>query len=158
MRPPVRCTVVLLLPLLLAAAIAQAQASPDPESLELPTLVGLTVPEALERFGAPAEVFAARGAEPWQDDVVFYYPPGFYLFWYQNRVWQARVDDSFEGTFLNLSMGRSREQVLAALGPPMREVGDSLVYHLEDRGYPVRLRLYFRDGILADAYCYRGDL
>ncbi len=46
----------------------------------------------------------------------------------------------------------------ALLGPPMREIGDSLVYHLEDRGYPVRLRLYFREGLLADAYCYRGDL
>jgi len=156
-RSPVRCAVVLLLPLLLAAAAAAAQ-GPDPAGLDLPTLVGLTLPEALERFGAPAEVFAARGAESWQDDVVFYYPPGFYLFWYQNRVWQARVDGSFGGTFLNLAMGRSREQVLAALGPPMREVGDSLVYHLEDRGYPVRLRLYFRDGALADAYCYRGDL
>jgi hypothetical protein len=153
-----RCTVVLLLPLLLAAAAAAAQVPPDRDDLDLPTLVGLTLQEALERWGAPAEVFAARGEEPWQDDVVFYYPPGFYLFWYQNRVWQARVDARFGGTFLNLSMGRSREQVLAALGPPMREVGDSLVYHLEDRGYPVRLRLYFRGGTLADAYCYRGDL
>jgi hypothetical protein len=164
-----------LLALWLSAASAQGQApalpqpnpSPPPDSdsapaeLDLPALVGLTLTEALQSFGAPEQVFCARGAESWQDDVVFYYPGHLYLFWYQNRVWQARVDEHHAGAFLAsraLSMGRSREEVLAMLGPPMRELGDSLVYHLEDRGYPVRLRLYFREGRLADAYCYRGDL
>lgn len=149
---------VLLLPLWLAAAAAAAQ---EPADLDLSGLVGLTPPEAFERFGAPAEVFAARGAENWQDDVVFFYPSHLYLFWNQNRVWQARVDERYSGSFLAsraLAMGAGRTEVLALLGPPMRELGDSLVYHLEDRGYPVRLRLYFREGLLADAYCYRGDL
>jgi hypothetical protein len=93
--------------------------------------------------------------------VVFFYPGHLYLFWYQDRVWQARVDEHHGGGFLaarGLAMGARREEVLGLLGPPMRELGDSLVYHLEDRGYPVRLRLYFREGLLADAYCYRGDL
>jgi len=153
----------LLLPLWLAAAgaAAQEQTVQAPADLDLPALVGLTLPEALERFGAPEQVFAARGEQDWQDDVVFYYPARVYLFWYQNRVWQARVDEGYAGSFLAsraLAMGRSREEVLTALGPPMRELADSLVYHLEDRGYPVRLRLYFREGLLADAYCYRGDL
>ena len=142
-------------------AAAQAQAAAGPAGLDLPALVGLTLPEAIQRFGAPEQVFAARGEEGWQDDVVFYYPGHLYLFWYQNRVWQARVDEQYAGSFLasvTLAMGRSREEVLGLLGPPMRELGDSLVYHLEDRGYPVRLRLYFREGLLADAYCYRGDL
>jgi hypothetical protein len=155
-----------LLTLWLAAVAAAAQepspaaAPPSPE-LDLPALVGLTLPEATQRFGAPEQVFCARGEESWQDDVVFFYAGHLYLFWYQNRVWQARVDEHFAGSFLAsraLAMHRSREEVLAALGPPMRELGDSLVYHLEDRGYPVRLRLYFREGLLADAYCYRGDL
>jgi hypothetical protein len=155
----------LLLPLWLAAAAAAAQepVPPAPASpeLDLPALVGLTLPESIQRFGAPEQVFAARGEESWQDDVVFFYPAHLYLFWYQNRVWQARVDERYAGSFLAsraLAMGRSREEVLGLLGPPMREFGDSLVYHLEDRGYPVRLRLYFREGLLADAYCYRGDL
>jgi len=149
---------VLLLPLWLAAAAAAAQ---EPADLDLSNLVGLTLPEAIERFGAPTEVFAARGAEDWQDDVVFFYPSHLYLFWNQNRVWQARVDERYSGSFLAsraLAMGAGRTEVLTLLGPPMRELGDSLVYHLEDRGYPVRLRLYFREGLLADAYCYRGDL
>jgi hypothetical protein len=136
-------------------------ADPAPAVLDLPALVGLTLAQALERFGAPEQVFCARGPESGQDDVVFYYPAHLYLFWYQDRVWQARVDERYAGGFLAspaLAMGARREEALAALGPPLRELEDSLVYHLEDRGYPVRLRLYFREGRLADAYCYRGDL
>jgi hypothetical protein len=189
-RPDVRVLGVLLLPLWLAAAAAGAQEAapvpPEADPLDLPSLVGLTLPEALEHLGVPAEMFASRGEEGWQDDVVFYYPSHLYLFWYRNRVWQARLDERYSGSFLAavvgpvgteggakadreaaakagaaeaaLVMGRSRDQVLSVLGPPMREIDGSLVYHLEDRGYPVRLRLYFRDGRLVDAYCYRGDL
>jgi hypothetical protein len=153
-------------PLGLPAAQVQDPAAVDPPAqgepaLDLAALVGLTLPEAFERFGPPQRVFAARGEESWQDDVVFFYSGHLYLFWYQERVWQARVDEHHAGGFLaawRLSMGAGREEVLGLLGPPMRELADSLVYHLEDRGYPVRLRLYFREGLLADAYCYRGDL
>lgn len=162
-----------LLPAFLLAAAAGAaqdaappQPAPDPltpaqPALDLAAIVGLTLGEAFERLGAPQRVFADRGEEGWQDDVVFFYPGHLYLFWYQDRVWQARVDEHHAGGFLAaraLAMGARREEVLGLLGSPMRELGDSLVYHLEDRGYPVRLRLYFREGLLADAYCYRGDL
>jgi hypothetical protein len=172
-RPFVRRLAGALLPaFLLAAASAAAQdaAPPQPSldpltpaqpALDLAAIVGLTLGEAFERLGAPQRVFADRGEESWQDDVVFFYPGHLYLFWYQDRVWQARVDEHHAGGFLAaraLAMGARREEVLGLLGPPMRELGDSLVYHLEDRGYPVRLRLYFREGLLADAYCYRGDL
>jgi hypothetical protein len=158
-RPPA----ALLAALLAALGPVPAGWAQEParQELDLPALVGLTLPEALARFGAPEQVFAARGEESWQDDVVFYYPDHLYLFWYQSRVWQVRVDELHAGGFLAsraLAMGARREEVLGLLGPPMRELDESLVYHLEDRGYPVRLRLYFRDGRLADAYCYRGDL
>ena len=103
-------------------------------------------------------MFSARGGEEWQDDVVFYYPQHLYLFWYQNRVWQVRLDQRYAGEFLGLKMGQSREAALAALGSPFKELSDSLVYQLEDRGYPVRARLYFENGLLRDAYCFRGDL
>lgn len=150
-----------ILLLLLAATVAVGQAAvaaETAEAVDLPALVGLTLAEALERFGAPEEVLAARGAEPWQDDVVFYYPQHLYLFFYQNRVWQARVDARYEGKFLAIGMGASRGEVLVVLGAPMKELPESLVYQLEDRGYPVRLRLYFEEDRLVDAYCFRGDL
>jgi len=145
----------LALLLLLAASSAPAQTV---EGEELPELVGLTLAESLERLGAPAEVFALRGEEAWQDDVVFFYPQHLYLFWYQNRVWQVRLDAGYEGRFLGLGMGSRRAEVLAALGSPMKELPDSLIYQLEDRGYPVRLRLYFEEERLVDAYCFRADL
>ncbi|MBN1838274.1 MAG: hypothetical protein JW820_20615 [Spirochaetales bacterium] len=126
---------------------------PDPVAL-----LGVGLAEALERFGAPAEVSVLRGEEPWQDDVVFSYASGLHLFWYQNAVWQVRLDVRWAGEVLQLRMGAARQRVRELLGPPWREEEDALVYHLEDRGYPVRLRLYFAESLLVDAYCYRGDL
>ncbi len=61
-------------------------------------------------------------------------------------------------SFFNLKKGLSTEEVLKVMGAAFAEVGDSLVYNLEDRGYPLRLRLFFADGFLNDFYCYRGDL
>jgi hypothetical protein len=133
------------------------------------SLIGSTVAEAFAALGAPAEVFAYRGADSRQDDVVFYYPSHVYLFWFQNRVWQVRADGRYEGPFLGLTMGSSRDQVIAAVGRQFQELADSLVFLLQDasqlagadgrsRGaYPLRLRVFLQDGKASDAYLYRGD-
>jgi hypothetical protein len=113
--------------------------------------------DAFAAFGAPDEVLAHRGEEPWHDDVVFYYDRHFYLFWFQNRVWQLRVDHRYQGSFLDLTMGQSEESVRMSLGEPLAELEASLIYQLAEIGYPVRLRLVFRDGRLSDAYLYRAD-
>jgi hypothetical protein len=131
---------------------------PSQQALDLPALVGLTLEEAYLRLGAPAEVYSLRAAEQQQDDVVFYYSGHLYLFWYQNRVWQARADGRFGGTVFSLSMGDSRERVLEVMGKPVVELEDSLVFHVEDRGYPVQAGFYFEEGHLSDVYCFRGDL
>ena len=142
-------TLVLLLP----CGTLHAQ-----EIVDLPALIGLTLGEVHQSLGAPAEVYALRGQEPEQDDVVFYYPSHLYLFWFENRVWQVRADSRFPGQVFALSMGASRQQVIAALGRPILEFPDSLVFHIEDRGYPIQARLYFDESGLADVYCFRGDL
>jgi len=148
--------------LLMLAAVLSLGAEPHAimsgVEADLSSLVGLGLPEAIERFGAPAEVSCYRGEEPWQDDVVFYYPGGVHLFWYQNRVWQIRLDIRYSGRVFELLMGSTRERVRDTMGPPWREEDGALVYQLEDRGYPVRLRLYFEEDLLVDVYCYRGDL
>jgi len=158
-----------LLALLLAAAAGHAQdmAAPDPAGQ---AMVGWGLQEAFSRLGAPAEVFALRGAQADQDDVVFYYSQHLYLFWFQNRVWQVRYDRRHTGEPFALRMGCSRQRVTEVLGQPllvMEGAADapdaaaglpSLVYQLEDRGYPVRLRLYFEGDRLVDLYCYRADL
>jgi hypothetical protein len=125
--------------------------------------VGLTLQEAYEILGVPEEVFPFRGAEVWQDNVVFYYNNHIYLFWYGNRVWQVRLDKRYEG---NLGprgdpeiffMGMERGLVRALLGEPFAEDEVSSIYLLPDQGYPVRLRLFFESGVLTDLYLYRGD-
>jgi hypothetical protein len=125
---------------------------------DLASLVGLGLGEALERFGPPLAVGALRGQEPWQDDVVFSYPGGLQLFWYRDRVWQVRLDAHYDGRVYRLRIGSSRERVLEVMGPPWREEEQALVYQLEDRGYPIRLRFYFEEDRFVDLYCYRGDL
>lgn len=122
-------------------------------------IIGMDLPAAVQAFGAPAEVFPRRGEEPWQDDVVFYFDSHLYLFWFRGRVWQVRMDRRFESEFLGgLRMGMARREVLSRLGPPLAEADGFLLYHLEDRGYPIRLRLLFEEDRLSDAYCYRSDI
>ena len=128
------------------------------EALDLPALIGLNLEEAYKSLGAPQEVYTLRGDAPEQDDVVFYYPSHLYLFWFDNRVWQVRVDSRFSGQVFSFSMGTSRQQVIAELGRPILEFPDSLVFLLEDRGFPIQARLYFDEGGLVDLYCFRGDL
>ena len=127
------------------------------QAFELDKIVGMELEKAYKELGAPAEVFTVRGEEEWQDDVVFYYDSHFYLFWFENRVWQVRVDNRYPGDFFKLKMGNSEAEVIAGLGVPFKRVGTSLFYNLQDRAYPLRLRLSFDNGLLVDAYCYRSD-
>jgi hypothetical protein len=136
--------------------------SGEPRSDSLKTidpseLLGLTLDEAYRTFGAPASVFPLRGGESWQDDVVFFYPSRLYLFWYRDRVWQVRLDSRFSGTALGCTIGMKRIEVDAVLGAPALEEAGWAVYLLPDRGYPVRARLQFTDGLLRDLYVYRAD-
>jgi hypothetical protein len=147
-----------------AAGPAAAAAVPDPLSY-----IGITLAEASVALGTPAEVFSYRGGEGWQDDVVFFYPSHLYLFWFRNRVWQVRVDAKYVDVFLGLRIGMARDEVISAVGRQYQELPDSLVFFLADasllvgtdgrsRGaYPLRLRAFFGDGKLSDAYLYRGD-
>jgi hypothetical protein len=140
--------------LLLTGSAVLAEDALDPVQL-----IGLGPGEAMRLLGAPEALYTERGEEQRQDDVVFYYPQHLYLFWFEDRVWQVRLDGRYEGEAFGLHMGDGRERVLALMGRPLRELPDSLVYQLPDRGYPMRLRLFFGDGeLLADLYCYRGDL
>lgn len=123
----------------------------------LASLLGMTLKTATADFGAPEEVFPVRGKKAWEDDVVFYYRDHSYLFWFRDRVWQVRVDRRFTGTVLGLHMGDSKETVAKALGKPFYVGGESEIFILPNRGFPVRARLFFTDGGLSDLYVYRGD-
>ncbi len=119
--------------------------------------LGYTLKQAYEMFGPPEEVFTFRGAESGQDNVVFYYADHLYLFWYENRVWQVRLDERYKGTIAGIEMGISKGEILKLFDKPFYEDRESFIYILPDRGIPVRLRLYFKNDALVDAYVYRGD-
>jgi len=155
MYSPLRLSAVLVTLFLL---LLPGEALFAENNVDLPALIGLTLQEAHQSLGVPVEVYTLRGAEPEQDDVVFYYTNHLYLFWYENRVWQVRADRRFSGQFFTLSMGTTRQQAIEAMGRPVLEFPDSLVFHVEDRGYPIQARLYFDEDGLADVYCFRGDL
>ncbi len=119
-------------------------------------LLGMEVQELFSRFGAPDEVYPLRGESEAQDDVVFAYSEGVSLFFFRNRVWQVRIEPAY-GLDGALPFFSSREQAVEMLGPPFAEEGDSFIYLLPDRGYPVRLRLFFSERGMDDIYLYRAD-
>jgi len=121
---------------------------PDPAAF-----VGLTLDELFHRFGVPGSVFAARGIEEWQDDVVFVYEQGdFYL--YRNRVWQVGVK-----TLRGINTGDPQVVVSLALGANAQIQGDSIFYPLTNRPWPMMLRCDFDSESRVQAiFVYRADL
>ncbi|HQO65960.1 MAG TPA: hypothetical protein PLI66_04445, partial [Spirochaetales bacterium] len=98
-----RTTPLIAIALLVSVAAASGQAIVAPD--DPATLLGLTPAQAIERFGPPGSVFAIRGAEPWQDDVVFDYGGGFSLFLFKDRVWQVRIAEPYARPVLGLVVG-----------------------------------------------------
>jgi hypothetical protein len=161
-----------LLPSILILALAArgfSQASASPGARETPRAqnadalgepekaLGLRLSEAWASFGPPERVFALRGQETWQDDVVFQYPDGLSLFWFQDRIWQLRFSGSYSGNVYGLLLGDQADRLASLLGQPLASIGDSYVFELPYQGYPVRLRAVVRGGKVADLYLYRAD-
>ena len=121
--------------------------------------LGWTPEDALDELAAPESLFPYRGELEEEDNVVFYYPDHSYLFWFRDRVWQLRLDRRWSGDIDGVSMGMTLDEVIAAWErPPINSRDEAPTWTLPDRGYPVRIRLYFgADGRLNDLYIYRSD-
>ncbi len=116
------------------------------------TLIGATVGQAVSALGAPRTVRAARGPEPWQDDVVFAYE-GADLYFFKDRVWQVRASAAY-----GIRVGSARDEVTAALGEPLQRYESDFVYQRPSRAWPLRMRLRFgADGAVSDVFLYRAD-
>jgi hypothetical protein len=115
-------------------------------------LVGITLDTLLKRFGTPQAVYTARGAEEWQDDVVFAYSEGdFYIF--KDRVWQVGLK-SLRG----LKPGDSRPAALLLLGEEAEDRGDHILLPLPARSWPLALRVSLDEkGFVTALYIYRPD-
>jgi hypothetical protein len=137
-------------------AAPPAAAAPDVENA-----VGLTLREVFTFYGQPDAVHAVRGAEEWQDDVVFVYDDRkLDLYIYKDRVWQVRVEAA-------LGVKKSDRKTTAlrvlgeksALGGNIEDKGDHLLYRYPASVWPkyARLNIDALDRISA-IYIYRPDM
>ena len=157
-RPRPAVLIGLVLFSALAASAAAQESDPLPVAAEFTAKLGWTPAEALAWMGAPESLFPYRGAAEREDTVAFFYPDRLYLFWFRDRVWQVRADERWDGEVDGVRMGMDLEEVISLWGPPINDVDPQPTWTLPDRGYPVRIRLYFdEDGRLSDLYVYRSD-
>jgi hypothetical protein len=141
------------IPPLWAQSPAGAESSPlevlktDPASL-----IGLNLETLLSRFGVPQAVYAARGNETWQDDVIFMYGAAdFYV--YKDRVWQIKLAAAY-----GISSGDPRPAVVLTLGEAAEDFADHIVCPLPSRGWPLALRVNLdSSGFVSAVYVYRPD-
>ncbi|MCQ2604714.1 MAG: hypothetical protein MJ215_06740 [Spirochaetia bacterium] len=125
--------------------------------------IGTTPAEVYPQVGVPGEVFPFRGVSAAEDDVVFYYPDkNLYLFFFQNKVWQFRLDCNFEGSIAGVHMGDSKDAVKSVLGVPYSDTGDSFIYVNPGQygkmvKYKFKVRIYFDHEKVSDIYIYRNN-
>jgi hypothetical protein len=114
--------------------------------------IGMDLPALLARFGAPRSVYAVRGTEEWQDDVVFVYDHGdFYVF--KNRVWQVGLKSAW-----GIEAGDSRETALLILGEKAEDRGHYLLCPLPGGSWPLALRCNLDEaGKVSVIFIYRSD-
>lgn len=145
---------LLLFQLLLFSSAAFDRTDPE-------RLLGLQVGDIFQSEDHPSEIFPSRGVEADEDNVVFYYEGGFYLFLFNSRVWQVRYDRTYSGMFKEVSMGMDRTSVLSATLEagklPVSTGEDYVTFQLADSPYPVRMKLFFTEDKLDDLYVYRAD-
>jgi hypothetical protein len=131
-----------------------AAAPMDPQSQEDPSaLIGLTLEALITRFGPPQSVYALRGLENWQDDVVFVYPLGdFYVF--RDRVWQLGLQSAY-----GIRVGDPRAAAELALGDGAENFEDHILLSLPGKGWPLafRVNLSAEGGGVSALFVYRPD-
>jgi len=127
---------------------AQGAEEEDPVSF-----VGLTLQQLINRFGVPRMVYAARGLEDWQDDVVFVYDQG-YFYIYRDRVWQVGLR-SLRG----INRGDPQGMIYLRMGENAVARGNSFFYPLHVMPWPLMLRWDIDGaGRVQAIFIYRADL
>jgi hypothetical protein len=115
------------------------------------SLVGIKLSELYEGFGPPETVYAARGNELWQDDVVFQYTgKEFYIF--RDRVWQVKFSSVY-----GISVNDPKQAAMLRLGITSAD-DDYALFPLHGGNWPLTLRVNFTAGIVSAIYVYRSDL
>jgi len=149
-----KCRVLPLVFFLLSLSLLDAQNPGEAGGPVDPvSLVGMTLDELIGSFGTPRSVYATRGLEEWQDDVIFVYDQGeFYI--YKDRVWQVGLK-----TARGIKAGDSRAVVSLLLDSKAESRGNSLFCSLDEKPWPLVLRYDFdREDKLLVIFIYRPDL
>jgi hypothetical protein len=143
----------LLLPCLLLPCLGYAQVNFGETGEEDPvTIVGMTLAMVYARYGIPESVYAVRGAEEWQDDVVFVYN-NWDLYIYQDRVWQIGLKSAY-----GISLGDPGGVVSLALGSGVEVYNGYMLYPLPSRSWPLQLRIDLdAAGKIAAIFVFRSD-
>jgi len=117
------------------------------------SFIGLDLTELIRLFGIPRSVYAVRGLEIWQDDVVFVYDQGdFYIL--KDRVWQVGIREA-----LGVKIGDSRAVVLLVLGTRALYRGNSIFYSFDEGSWPLMIRFDFdNDHKVKVIFIYRTDI
>jgi hypothetical protein len=115
------------------------------------SFVGMRLDDLFQRFGPPQTVYAARGGETWQDDVVFVYKEGdFYV--YRDRVWQIGIKSVY-----GIKVGDAKAVAMLVLGENVQDQGDYALYSFSGGAWPLLLRVNFTAGKISAIYVYRPD-
>jgi hypothetical protein len=138
--------------LLLGLRPLWGQVPREPGPGEPEGFIGLTLEELYGLLGVPQAVYAVRGVDEWQDDVALVYPQGdFYVF--RDRVGQVGLK-----ALRGIRIGDSREAVLLALGEEACEGEDYFLLPVQDRPWPLTLRVNMGGSAgVAGIFLYRDD-
>ena len=115
------------------------------------SFIGMKLDELFSRFGPPQTVYAARGRETWQDDVVFSYGE-MDFFIYRDRVWQVGLK-----SFFNMGIGDAKGVALLVLGKDAQDRGDHIIYPISGSAFPLSLCVNFNADKISAIYVYRPD-
>jgi hypothetical protein len=123
------------------------------QKVHVTAYIGMKLDELIARLGPPESVYAGRGQEPWQDDVVFVYSEGdFFIF--RDRVWQMGLRSAY-----GVSVGDTKPAAALALGEDATDHGDYFLLPLPPVGWPLTLRVHLNSAARVSAiYIYRPDL
>jgi hypothetical protein len=139
-------TLFVLLLWLFGGVSAFSQSAADPSQL-----VGMTLESVFSRFGVPKAVYALRGLESWQDDVVFEYED-LDLYIYKDRVWQAGLKEAY-----GIALGDHRSAAVLALGEGYQNFEDHILFSLPGGGWPLMLRINLNAaGSVSALFIYRS--
>lgn len=123
-------------------------------------LVGREPAEVIDAFGAPVRIYTEPAVTQTDVFIVFLYDDYTYLYFFENEVWQLRVDERSQVSLYGVGIGDTIESVAFELGPPrwQSETMRSATFPIREHDYDLELRVFVdTGGRVHDIYLYRVD-